>query len=89
MVAIYGASAKDEKLKLPIGDLTKQGLGRRVEYADRVLLGLIDLIDLIVRDDDEKDRIVAVGPSIEPTSPLPVFLSGYEISVHLDALRKA
>lgn len=85
LVAIYGASVKDEELKLTIGDLIKQRLGGRVEYADRVSLGLIDLI---VREVDEKGRIVAVGLSIEPAPPpppVPVFLSAGEIRDRLSA----
>ncbi|WP_378947705.1 potassium/proton antiporter [Mesorhizobium sp. ANAO-SY3R2] len=79
LAAIYGATLKDEEKKLTIGDLIKQRLGGRVEYADRVALGPIDLI---VRDVDEKGRIVAVGLSIEPAPPpptVPLFLSGSEI----------
>lgn len=79
LAAIYGATLKDEEQKLTIGDLIKQRLGGRVEYADRVALGPIDLI---VRDVDEKGRIVAVGLSIEPAPPpptVPLFLSGSEI----------
>ncbi|WP_269931329.1 potassium/proton antiporter [Aminobacter sp. HY435] len=78
--AIYGASITDEERKLTIGELVIQRLRGHVEYADRVSLGLIDLI---VRDVDEKGRIVAVGLSIEPAPPpppVPVFLSGGEIS---------
>lgn len=85
LVAIYGASVKDDELKLTIGDLIKQRLGGRVEYADRVSLGLIDLI---VRDVDEKGRIVAVGLSIEPAPPpppVPVFLSAGEIRDRVSA----
>ncbi|PWK64908.1 potassium/proton antiporter [Aminobacter sp. AP02] len=78
--AIYGATIKEEERKLSIGDLIKQRLRGHVEYADRVSLGPIDLI---VRDVDDKGRIVAVGLSIEPAPPpppVPVFLSGSEIS---------
>ena len=85
LVAIYGASVKDEELKLTIADLIKQRLRGHVEYADRVSLGLIDLI---VRDVDEKGRIVAVGLSIEPAPPpppVPVFLSAGEIGDRISA----
>ena len=59
--AVYGAAIKEEERMLTIGDLIKQRLGGHVEYADRVSLGLIDLI---VRDVDEKGRIVSVGLSV-------------------------
>lgn len=78
--AVYGAAIKEEERKLTIGDLIKQRLRGHVEYADRVSLGPIDLI---VRDVDEKGRIVSVGLSVEPAPPpppVPMFLSGGEIS---------
>lgn len=85
LAAIYGATLKDEEHKLTIGDLIKQRLHGRVEYADRVALGPIDLI---VRDVDEKGRIVGVGLSIEPAPPpptVPVFLSFGELRNRISA----
>ncbi len=76
----YGATIKEEERKLTIAELIKLNLRSHIEYADRVSLGPIDLI---VRDVDEKGRIVSVGLSIEPAPPppqVPVFLSGGEIS---------
>ncbi|TIX05755.1 MAG: potassium/proton antiporter, partial [Mesorhizobium sp.] len=54
-------------------------LGGHPEYADRVLIGPIELI---VRDVDDKGRITGIGLSFEPTAPVarvPVFLSAGEI----------
>lgn len=81
--AMYGATIKEEERKLTIAELVIQRLRGHVEYADRVSLGLIDLI---VRDVDEKGRIVSIGLSIEPAPPpppVPVFLSASEISTRL------
>ncbi|TIX58574.1 MAG: potassium/proton antiporter, partial [Mesorhizobium sp.] len=50
------------------------------EYADRVLIGPIELI---VRDVDDKGKITGLGLSLEPTAPVarvPVFLSAGEIA---------
>ncbi|TIM63285.1 MAG: potassium/proton antiporter, partial [Mesorhizobium sp.] len=55
-------------------------LGGHAEYADRVLIGPIELI---VRDVDDKGRITGLGLSLEPTAPVarvPVFLSAGEIA---------
>lgn len=85
LAAIYGATLKDEEQKLTIGDLIKQRLNGRVEYADRVALGPIDLI---VREVDDKGRIVGVGLSIEPAPPpppVPVFLSFGELRSRISA----
>ena len=49
--------------KLTIGALMVSRLGGHAEYADRVTLGPIELI---VRDVDEKGRIVSVGVALEP-----------------------
>jgi len=60
-------------------------LGGHAEYADRVLIGPIELI---VRDVDDKGRITGVGLSFEPTAPVarvPVFLSAGEMGDRLSA----
>jgi len=77
--AAYGPELTEPERKLTIGGLIRERLGGLAEYADRVSLGPIELI---VRDVDEKGRIVGVGVSIEPTpqvTSVPVFLSAGEI----------
>jgi potassium/hydrogen antiporter len=83
--AAYGAELTEAEHKLTIGALVKERLGGHAEYADRVPLGLIELI---VRDVDDKGRIVSIGLSIEPTTrqpSVPVFLSVGEIGDRLRA----
>ena len=73
-----GAEADD-------GALVTARLGGHAEYADRVLLGQIELI---VRDVDDKGKITGLGLSLEPTAPVarvPVFLSAGEIGDRLSA----
>ena len=75
----YGVSLTEAERKLTIGALVGERLGGRAEYADRVL---IDPIELIVRDVDEKGRITSIGLSIEPHTArgsVPIFLSASEI----------
>jgi cell volume regulation protein A len=60
-------------------------LGGHAEYADRVLIGQIELI---VRDVDDKGKITGLGLSFEPTAPVarvPVFLSAGEMGDRLSA----
>ena len=69
----------EAELKLTVGAMVTARLGGRAEYADRVLLGPIELI---VRDVDDKGKITGLGLSFEPTAPVarvPVFLSAGEI----------
>ncbi|MER9796498.1 potassium/proton antiporter [Mesorhizobium sp. M0142] len=75
----YAPGLTEAERKLTIGDLVTARLGGHAEYADRVLLGPIELI---VRDVDDKGRITGLGLSFEPTAPVarvPVFLSAGEI----------
>jgi cell volume regulation protein A len=71
---------------MTIGQLILARLGGHAEYADRVTIGPIELI---VREVDEKGRIISVGVSLEPAAPpppIPAFLSASEISEWLRGL---
>ncbi len=84
--AAYGPELTDAERQMPIAGLIASRLGGHVEYADRVNLGPIELI---VRDVDEKGRIVAVGVALEPSPPkppIPAFLSAREIGLRVGAL---
>ena len=74
--AAYGPTLSEAERQLSIGALIASRLGGRAEYADRVLL---NPIELIVRDVDEKGKVLAVGVSFEPSSTqprsIPIFLS--------------
>ncbi len=61
----YGATLKESERRLTIGQLMSARLGR-AEYADRMTLAPIELI---VRDVDEKGKVIAIGVSFEPTPP--------------------
>jgi cell volume regulation protein A len=77
--AAYGPSLTEAERKLTVGQLVVARLGGHAEYADRLSL---EPIELIVRDVDEKGRIISLGLSFEPTAPVarvPVFLSAGEI----------
>jgi cell volume regulation protein A len=82
----YSPGLTEAERKLPISDVVKARLGGYAEYADRVILGPIELI---VRDVDEKGRITELGVSFEPQSTppqVPVFLSAGEIFDRIRAL---
>ncbi|RWE36462.1 potassium/proton antiporter [Mesorhizobium sp.] len=77
--AAYGPGLTEAEQKLTVAELVTERLGSHAEYADRVMIGPIELI---VRDVDEKGRIISLGLSFEPTAPVarvPVFLSAGEI----------
>lgn len=81
----YGPEISEAERKLTIGQFMAARLNGRPEYADRVPLAPIELI---VRDVDERGKIVGVGVSIEPQpseASIPVFLSLLEMR---DRLRK-
>jgi cell volume regulation protein A len=83
--AAYGPGLTEAETAMTIGQLILARLGGRAEYADRVTIGPIELI---VREVDEKGRIISVGVSLEPpppAPPIPAFLSASEIG---DRLRK-
>ena len=65
--AAYGAVLRDDERNLTIDELLVARLGGQPEYADRVALGLIDLI---VREVDDKGEVVSVGLSLDP-QPVP------------------
>jgi cell volume regulation protein A len=84
--AAYGTGLSEEETAMPIASLILARLGGRAEYADRVTIGPIELI---VREVDEKGRIVSVGVSLEPAPPpppIPAFLSASEIGERIRAL---
>jgi cell volume regulation protein A len=77
--AAYGPGLTEAETAMTIGGLILARLGGRAEYADRVTIGPIELI---VREVDEKGRIISVGVSLEPAPPappIPAFLSASEI----------
>ncbi len=77
--AAYEAKLGDGERSLPIGTLMNNRLAGNAEYADRVNLGPIELI---VRDVDEKGRIISVGVALEPAPPqpaIPAFFGADEI----------
>jgi cell volume regulation protein A len=83
----YGVGLTDEERKMTIGTLVTERLGGEAEYADRVMIGPIELI---VRDVDEKGRIASLGLSIDPAprpQDVPVFLSAGEILDRFRAYR--
>jgi len=78
--ANYEIGLSETERKLTIGQLMRQRLGGHAEYADRVSLGVIELI---VRDVDESGKIASVGLSLEPAptaaANIPAFLSPVEL----------
>lgn len=77
--AAYGVGVTEAESKLSIAQFMTDRLGGRVEYADRLPLGDIELI---VRDLDEAGHIMEIGVSVEPQiAPprIPVFLSASEM----------
>ncbi|WP_246679202.1 potassium/proton antiporter [Mesorhizobium sp. B2-6-2] len=84
--AAYAPGLSEAEQKLTVAALVTERLGGRAEYADRVMIGPIELI---VRDVDEKGRITGLGLSFEPTAPVarvPVFMSAGEIGDRIAAL---
>ncbi|TIS52945.1 MAG: potassium/proton antiporter, partial [Mesorhizobium sp.] len=78
--AAYSPGLSEAEQKLTVAALVTERLGGHAEYADRVMIGPIELI---VRDVDDKGRITGLGLSFEPTAPVarvPVFLSAGEIA---------
>lgn len=79
LAAAYGVNVSEAEAKLSIAQFMTDRLGGRVEYADRLPLGDIELI---VRDLDEAGHIIEIGVSVEPQiAPprIPVFLSASEM----------
>lgn len=73
--AAYGPGLVDaDEKRLTIADMMRQRLGGRVEYADRLRLGPLEII---VRDVDEDGHVVSLGVSLEPEQrrkSIPFFL---------------
>jgi len=74
----YGAILGEEEGRKTIAALLADRLGGRAEFADRVSLGPVDLI---VRDIDERGRVVEAGVSFDQRAepPVPAFLSPAEL----------
>ncbi|WP_198585915.1 potassium/proton antiporter [Pararhizobium haloflavum] len=75
----YGIGLADDEREMTIDGLLAHRLGGRAEFADRVLLGTIEVI---VRDVDDQGKIVSAGLSLDPESNrpnIPAFLSFREI----------
>jgi cell volume regulation protein A len=84
--AAYETGLTEAETAMTIGQLILARLGGHAEYADRVTIGPIELI---VREVDEKSRIISVGVSLEPAAsppPIPAFLSASEIGEWLRGL---
>jgi cell volume regulation protein A len=84
--AAYETGLTESETAMTIGQLILARLGGHAEYADRVTIGPIELI---VREVDEKGRIISVGVSLEPAAPpppIPAFLSASEIGERLRTL---
>ncbi|SMH57019.1 potassium/proton antiporter [Mesorhizobium australicum] len=83
--AAYGAELREGEADLTIAQLMLARLGGHAEYADRVLLGPIELI---VRDTDDKGVIDSVGLSLEPQElapSMPLLLTAGEIKDRIAA----
>ncbi len=83
--AAYGAELREGEADLTIAQLMLARLGGHAEYADRVLLGPIELI---VRDTDAKGEIDSVGLSLEPQElapSMPLLLTAGEIKDRIAA----
>ncbi len=80
----YGAIIAPEERGRTIAALLNDRLGGRAEFADRVTLGPIDLI---VRDIDERGRVVEAGVSFEQRTepPVPAYLSPSALAEQLVA----
>src|SRR6185312_4798701 len=77
--AAYGTELHPEEQDKTIGELMKDRLGGRAEYAQRVSFGPVELI---VRDVDEEGEIISVGISLAPEpqkAQIPLFLNWREI----------
>lgn len=86
--AAYSPGLSEAERKLTVGEVVLGRLDGNAEYADRVPFGPIELI---VRDVDDKGRIVGLGLSFEPAGPaarVPVFLSAGEIGDRIAALMR-
>ena len=86
LAAAYGVNVTEAEAKVTIAQFMVDRLGGRVEYADRLPLGDIELI---VRDLDEQGHIIEVGVSVEPqiAQPrIPVFLSPAELVMRLKGM---
>ncbi|MDQ2633116.1 MAG: potassium/proton antiporter [Pseudomonadota bacterium] len=85
--ANYGPGLTEAERKLTIGQLMRQRLGGHAEYADRVPLGIIELI---VRDVGDDGRITSVGLLLEPApsapASIPAFLSPAEFAYWIAGL---
>jgi cell volume regulation protein A len=73
--AAYGIGLAEDERELSIAALLTHRLGGRAEFADRVLLGPVEVI---VRDVDDEGRITSAGLTLDPEANrpnIPAFLS--------------
>jgi potassium/hydrogen antiporter len=81
----YGVAVSEAESKVTIAQFMTERLGGRVEYADRLPLGDIELI---VRDLDEQGHILEVGVSVEPQLAQPHIPTFLSVSLMLVKVRK-
>lgn len=75
LATAYSIGLSEEERQLSIDALLRQRLGGHAEYADRVLLGTIEVI---VRDVDDGGHITSAGLTLDPDAQrptIPAFLS--------------
>ncbi|QKV20755.1 potassium/proton antiporter [Oricola thermophila] len=86
LAASYGFTLEEPEASLTIDELMRNRLGGRADYADRIVIGPVELI---VRDIDEDGRVIAAGLSLEPDAnrpAIPAFLNLRELLAY--ALRR-
>lgn len=79
LASAYGPALREGEEEMTIAEMMASRLGGRVEYADRVAFGPIELI---VRDTDDEGAASSVGVSLEPEAnqpQIPAFLSASEL----------
>ncbi len=81
----YGIELRPAEEEMTIAEMMASRLGGQAEYADRVAVGPVELI---VREVDDKGKVVTVGVSLEPEAQnpqVPLFLTGREVAERLRA----
>ncbi|GAB4360060.1 MAG: potassium/proton antiporter [Oricola sp.] len=68
LAATYGFALDESETEMTIDALMRGRLGGHADYADRVVIGPVELI---VRDIDEDGNVVAAGLSLEPDANRP------------------
>ena len=81
----YGIELRPGEEDLTIAEMMAARLGGQAEYADRIVVGPVELI---VRDVDDAGKVETVGVSLEPEAQnpqVPLFLTGREVAQKLRA----